>query len=96
MQSHCARITVIAGNSVDFLPVSLKILYEPPPDGSGRPKLGERKKQNYMGDLRHWAEMVGAEIAREQPAVLATFVHRTYVARIPPPDAHRLIAPFGQ
>lgn len=56
------------GVEIDFLPVSLKILYEPPPDGSGRPKLGERKKAHYGADLRHWAEMVGAEFSSEQPA----------------------------
>ena len=55
------------GVSVDFRPVSLKILYEPPPDGSGRAKLGERKQRNYRGDLCHWAEMLGAEFADEQP-----------------------------
>ena len=53
---------------VDFRPVSLKTLYEPPPDGSGRPKLGERKQAHYGVDLRHWAEMVGAEFSSEQPA----------------------------
>ncbi len=53
---------------VDFLPVSLKILYEPPPDGSGRPSLGERKKRNHRNDLRHWAEMIGADFAEQQPA----------------------------
>ena len=56
------------GVEVDFLPVSLKVLYEPPPNGSGRPKLGERKRSNYQADLRHWAEMVGAEFSTEQPA----------------------------
>jgi 2-hydroxychromene-2-carboxylate isomerase len=55
------------GVEVDFVPVSLRILHEPAPDGAGRPKLGERKARNYRDDLRHWAEMIGAEIAAEQP-----------------------------
>ncbi len=56
------------GVEIDFLPVSLKVLYEPPPDGSGRPGLGPRKRANYQADLRHWAELAGAEFAKEQPA----------------------------
>ncbi len=55
------------GVELDFRPASLKGLYEPPPDGSGRTKLGERKKRNYRADLHHWAEMVGAEFAAEPP-----------------------------
>ena len=55
------------GVEVDFRPVSLKVLYEPPPDGAGRPKLGERKQVNYASDLRHWADLVGADFASEQP-----------------------------
>src|SRR4030095_9563264 len=31
------------------------------------PKQGPRKQQNQMNDLRHWAEMIGAEIAPIQP-----------------------------
>lgn len=55
------------GVEIDFRPVSLKVLYEPPPDGAGRPKLGERKQVNYTNDLRHWADFVGAEFATEPP-----------------------------
>jgi 2-hydroxychromene-2-carboxylate isomerase len=55
------------GVEIDFLPVSLEILYEPPPDGSGRPKPGPRKQAYYRDDLRHWAEMLGAEFAERQP-----------------------------
>ena len=55
------------GVEIDFRPVSLKVLYEPPPDGAGRPKLGGRKRDNYAGDLRHWADFVGADFAAEQP-----------------------------
>jgi 2-hydroxychromene-2-carboxylate isomerase len=55
------------GVELDFLPVSLKQIVEPAPDGSARPQLGERKKRNYAGDLRHWGELVGAEFASEMP-----------------------------
>ncbi|MEE2678409.1 MAG: DsbA family protein [Myxococcota bacterium] len=55
------------GVEIDFRPVSLKVLYEPPPGGAGRPKLGARKQANYANDLRHWADFVGAEFAAEQP-----------------------------
>jgi 2-hydroxychromene-2-carboxylate isomerase len=55
------------GVELDFLPVSLKTLYEPAPGGGAPPKLGERKKRNYKNDLRHWAELVGAEFSDAQP-----------------------------
>ena len=55
------------GVEVDFRPVSLKIIHEPAPEGSARPRMGERKARNYRNDLLHWAEMVGAEFAAEQP-----------------------------
>lgn len=55
------------GVEVDFRPVSLKLIHEPAPDGAARPQLGERKQRNYRADLLHWAEMIGAEIAAEQP-----------------------------
>jgi 2-hydroxychromene-2-carboxylate isomerase len=56
------------GVEIDFRPVSLLGLYEPPPDGSsGRPQLGPRKQANYANDMRHWAEMIGADIAAKQP-----------------------------
>jgi len=55
------------GVELDFRPVSLKVLYEPPLDGAARPKLGERKQANYASDLRHWADLVGADLASEQP-----------------------------
>jgi 2-hydroxychromene-2-carboxylate isomerase len=56
------------GVELDFLPVSLRILHEPAPEGSGRAKLGPRKQANFAADLRHWAEMIGAEFAAQQPA----------------------------
>lgn len=55
------------GVEIEFRPVSLKVLYEPPPDGAGRPKLGDRKQANYASDLRHWTDLVGADFASEQP-----------------------------
>lgn len=55
------------GVEFDFLPVSLLRIVEPAPDGSGRPKLGPRKQRNYANDLQHWCEMIGAELASEQP-----------------------------
>jgi 2-hydroxychromene-2-carboxylate isomerase len=47
--------------------VSLRRIVEPAPEGSGRPQLGERKKANYASDIRHWAELVGAEFSRDMP-----------------------------
>ena len=55
------------GVEIDFRPVSLKVLYEPFADGGTLPKLGERKRRNQANDLRHWAEVVGAELASSQP-----------------------------
>lgn len=55
------------GVTLDFRPVSLRVLHEPSPDAAPRPKLGERKKRNYADDLRHWAEFVGAEFSDAQP-----------------------------
>jgi 2-hydroxychromene-2-carboxylate isomerase len=55
------------GIEIDFRPVSLRVLYEPSADGAPMPKQGERKKANTMSDLRHWVEMIGAEMAASQP-----------------------------
>jgi len=55
------------GVEIDFRPVSLRVLYEPSADGAPAPKLGERKRSNYANDLRHWVEMIGAEVAASQP-----------------------------
>ncbi|MFQ5515256.1 MAG: 2-hydroxychromene-2-carboxylate isomerase [Myxococcota bacterium] len=47
------------GVEIDFRPVRLAQLAEP---SSGKPpEPGERKKRNYVADLKHWAEMIGAE-----------------------------------
>jgi 2-hydroxychromene-2-carboxylate isomerase len=49
------------GAEIDFRPVHLATLKEP---GAGKgPELGERKRKNLMGDIRHWAEMIGAELS---------------------------------
>jgi 2-hydroxychromene-2-carboxylate isomerase len=55
------------GVELDFRPVSLRVLYEPSADGAPPPKPGERKRINYANDLRHWVEMIGAEMAATQP-----------------------------
>jgi 2-hydroxychromene-2-carboxylate isomerase len=55
------------GVEIDFRPVSLKLIHEPTPETNPRRELGERKKRNYIADLLHWAEMVGAEISSDQP-----------------------------
>jgi len=49
------------GVEIDFRPVILAKLKEPAA-GKG-PELGERKKRNYVGDFKHWAELVGAEVS---------------------------------
>jgi 2-hydroxychromene-2-carboxylate isomerase len=49
------------GVEIDFRPVHLSTLVEP---SAGKyPELGPRKKQNYIDDLRYWAEMIGAEFS---------------------------------
>src|SRR3990170_6297002 len=49
------------GVEVDFRPVHLATLKEP---GAGKgPELGERKLRNLVADIRHWAEMIGAELS---------------------------------
>jgi 2-hydroxychromene-2-carboxylate isomerase len=49
------------GVEIDFRPVHLRRLVEP---GVGKPpELGPRKLRNAANDIRHWAEMIGAEIS---------------------------------
>ncbi|MCP4007745.1 MAG: thioredoxin domain-containing protein [bacterium] len=49
------------GAEIDFRPVHLVSLAEP---GAGKyPELGGRKQDNARNDIRHWAELVGAEIS---------------------------------
>lgn len=55
------------GVEIDLRPVSLRVLYEPAADGAPMPKQGPRKLRNQANDLRHWAEMIGAELAPNQP-----------------------------
>ena len=57
------------GVEIDLRPVSLRVLYEPSPDATSAPlpKQGPRKQKNFGNDLRHWAEMIGAEISANQP-----------------------------
>jgi 2-hydroxychromene-2-carboxylate isomerase len=58
------------GVEIDFRPVILAKLKESTA-GKGLP-LGERKKHNYIADLKHWAEMVGAEFSRDAAALMNT------------------------
>jgi 2-hydroxychromene-2-carboxylate isomerase len=51
-----------AGAEIDFRPVVLAALKEPTA-GKGGVELGERKKTNAANDLRHWAELCGAEFS---------------------------------
>ncbi len=37
----------------------------PLPDGVKAPTLGPRKTKNYTNDLRHWAELCGAEFSKD-------------------------------
>jgi len=55
------------GVEIDFRPVHLRRLVEP---GVGKPpELGPRKQRNAIQDIRHWAELVGAEISPEARAL---------------------------
>ncbi len=51
------------GVEIDFRPVVLRDLVEP--SAGQRPELGERKKRNAAVDLRHWADVCGAEFSPE-------------------------------
>ena len=46
---------------VDFRPVNLAALREPEAGPQSLGGMGERKKRNYMADMRHWGEMIGAD-----------------------------------
>jgi len=55
------------GVEIDFRPVHLRRLVEP---GVGKPpELGPRKQRNAANDIRHWAELVGAEISPDARAL---------------------------
>ena len=49
------------GVEIDFRPVNLAALREPEAGPQSLGGMGERKKTNYMNDLRYWSEMVGAD-----------------------------------
>ncbi len=49
------------GGEIDFRPVNLAALREPEAGPQSLGGMGERKKTNYMNDMRHWSEMVGAD-----------------------------------
>jgi 2-hydroxychromene-2-carboxylate isomerase len=49
------------GVEIDFRPIVLADIVEP--TAGQKPELGERKKANYRNDVRHWAELVGAEFS---------------------------------
>ena len=49
------------GVTIDFRPVNLAALREPEAGPQSLPAMGERKKSNYMNDMRHWGEMIGAD-----------------------------------
>ena len=48
------------GVAIDFRPVNLAKLREPEAGPQSIGGMGERKKKNYMNDMRHWGEMIGA------------------------------------
>jgi 2-hydroxychromene-2-carboxylate isomerase len=49
------------GAAIDFRPVHLAALREAEAGPQTLGGMGERKKKNYMNDMRHWAEMIGAD-----------------------------------
>jgi 2-hydroxychromene-2-carboxylate isomerase len=51
------------GVEIDFRPVHLAALREPEAGPQSLGGMGERKKKNYMNDMRHWSEMIGADFA---------------------------------
>ena len=52
------------GATIDFHPVNLAKLREPEAGPQSLGGMGERKKRNYMDDMRHWGEMIGADFAQ--------------------------------
>ena len=56
------------GCEIEARPVHLATLKEPSA-GKG-PEAGPRKAAHYLNDLRHWAEMIGAEISPNARSVM--------------------------
>ena len=52
------------GAAIDFRPVNLAALREPEAGPQSLGGMGERKKTNYMNDIRHWGEMIGADFGQ--------------------------------
>ena len=50
------------GVTIDFRPVNLAALREPEAVPQSIGGMGERKKTNYMNDMRHWSEMIGGNV----------------------------------
>jgi 2-hydroxychromene-2-carboxylate isomerase len=48
---------------IDFRPVNLAALREAEAGPQSLGGMGERKKRNYLNDMRHWGEMIGADFA---------------------------------
>jgi 2-hydroxychromene-2-carboxylate isomerase len=84
------------GCEIEARPVHLATLREPS-SGDG-PEPGPRKKAHYLNDLRHWAEMVGAEISPEVRQVMRTdtrlALQATLVARDRGRDRELRLAAF--
>ena len=51
------------GATIDFRPVYLAELREPEAGPQSLGGMGERKKRNYLDDMRHWSAMIGADFA---------------------------------
>jgi 2-hydroxychromene-2-carboxylate isomerase len=51
------------GAAIDFRPVDLSRLREPEAGPQSLGGMGERKKRNYLDDMRHWSAMIGADFA---------------------------------
>jgi 2-hydroxychromene-2-carboxylate isomerase len=76
------------GVQLDFRPVLLSIIREPAthplPQGVTPPGLGPRKARNAAGDMRHWADLCGAEFspaARERRASSRLLAQAALVAK---------------
>ena len=57
---------------MDFVPVYLRGLVEPSPEGGKPPQMGPRKKAHYYADLLRWAELVGVDLTERARALMKT------------------------